>query len=270
MSEEKSDKDKQNDEMMKKVRLLPDFVCEALLMNEGVYVNLEIIEKYEMNDEQRRSMLDLSLKVIFKELTIENLPKSIEKELKTDKETASHIALDLLIKKFYLARSYFPGIDDMILKLGGRIPKEKPRKLAQQLLKRENEMEVMKEKEKVEEKQRLADTIISKPIVDILKEFPIVGKQQIGNQESIILKSKDVPIKPLIKYWMEDYREKMGQYRHSNIQRVQYVYHDKNTKNMNEEERRQLNLILKSVDEKIPLPYSTRMEKIDFSKMDNE
>ena len=270
MSEEKSDKDKQNDEMMKKVRLLPDFVYEALLMNEGINANSEIIEKYEMNDKQKDKMLDLNLKIIFKELTIENLSKSIERELKTDKETASQITLDLFIKKFYLAKDYFPGIDDMILKLGGEIPKERPKKLAEQLLKREKEMEAMKEKEEAEEKQRLADTIISKPIEDLLKEFSKVGNQQIGNQESIILKSKDVPIKPLIKYWMEDYREKMGQYRHSNIQRVQYVYHDKNTKNMNEEERRQLNLILKSVDEKIPLPYSTRMEKIDFSKMDNE
>ncbi|MCK5475575.1 MAG: hypothetical protein KAI71_03275 [Candidatus Pacebacteria bacterium] len=268
MSEEKNDKDKQNDKMMKKVRLLPDFVYDALLINEGIEVNSEIIEKYEMNDEQRKNMLDLNLKIIFKELTIENLPESIEKELKTDKETASQITLDLLVKKFYLARSYFPGIDDMILKLGGRIPKEKPRKLAEQLLKREKEMEAIKEKEKAEEKEKMADTIISKPIEDLLKEFPIVGNQQIGNQKSIKLKSKAILMRPLVKYWMEDYRIKMGQYRHSNIQRVQYVYHDKNTKNMNEEERRQLNLILKSVDEKIPLPYSTRMEKIDFSKME--
>ena len=266
MEEKKNKNDKQKEDFMKKLRLLPDFVYESLLMNEGTDANSEIFEKYELDDKQKDRMLDLNLKIIFKELTIENLPKSIEQELKTDKETSSHITLDLLMKKFYLARSYFPGIDDMILKLGGRIPKEKPRKLAQQLLKRESEMEVMKEKEKAEEKQKLADTIISKPIEDLLKEFPIVGNQQIGNQESIILKSKDIPMKPLIKYWMEDFRIKMGQYRHSNIQRVQYVYHDKNTKNMNEEERRQLNLILKSVDEKIPLPYSTRMEKIDFSK----
>ena len=268
MSEEKSDKDKQNDEMMKKIRLLPDFVYESLLMNEGIDANSEIIEKYKLSDGQKDCMLSLNLKVIFKELTIENLSKSIEQELKIDKEIASHITLDLLVKKFYLARSYFPGIDDMILKLGGKIPKEKPRRLAQQLLKRENEMEVMKEKEKAEEKEKMADTIISKPIENLLKEFPIVGNQQIGNQKSIVLKSKDVLMKPLVKYWMEDYRIKMGQYRHSNIQRVQYVYHDKNTKNMNEEERRQLNLILKSIDEKIPLPYSTRMEKIDFSKME--
>jgi hypothetical protein len=62
----------------------------------------------------------------------------------------------------------------------------------------------------------------------------------------------------------------MGYYRHSNLERVQYVYHDKNTREMNEEERKQLNLILKSVDEGTSLPYSTRMGKIDFGRVNYE
>ena len=74
-------------------------------------------------------------------------------------------------------------------------------------------------------------------------------------------------MKPLVKYWLKDYQEKMDYVWHSNIDRAHYVYQDKNTKNMNEEERRQLNLVLKSLDEKISLPYSTRMKKIDFSKV---
>jgi hypothetical protein len=258
--------DKQKEGFMKKLRLLPDFVYESLLMNEGTDANSEIFEKYELDNKQKDCMLNLNLKIIFKELTIENLPKSIEQELKTDKETSSHIALDLLVKKFYLARSYFSGIDDMILKLGGKIPKEKPKKLTEQLLKREEEMERITEMEEEKERERMADTTINDTIENLIKKYPIVGEQQIGNQEAIKLKSMPVLMKPLVKFWLKDYKEKMGYYKHSNLERVQYVYHDKNTKNMNEEERRQLNLILKSVDEEISLPYSTRMKKIDFSK----
>ena len=103
-----------------------------------------------------------------------------------------------------------------------------------------------------------------------MKKYPIVGEQQIGSQESIELKSMPAPMKPIIKFWLKDYKEKMGHYQHSNLERVQYAYHDKNTKNMNEEERRQLNLIFKSVDEGISLPYSTRLKKIDFSKTNEE
>ena len=171
---------------------------------------------------------------------------------------------------FYPIKDYFPGIEDEILKLGGKIPKEKPKKLTEQLLKREEEMEKMKEREEEEKRERMADTIISKPIEELVKEFPVVGEYQIGSQKAIELKSMPVPMKPLIKFWLKDYKEKMGYYQHSNLERVQYVYRDKNTKNMNEEERRQLNLILKSVDEGIPLPYSTRMKKIDFSKTNEE
>ena len=127
-------------------------------------------------------------------------------------------------------------------------------------------MERMKEEEEEKKRKILADTIISKSIKDLVDRFPVAGEQQIGSQESIKLKSMASPMKPLIKYWLKDYREKMGYYRHSNIERVQYVYHDRNTKNMNEEERRQLNLVLKSVDEGISLPYSTKIKKIDFSK----
>ena len=124
----------------------------------------------------------------------------------------------------------------------------------------------MTELEEEKERERMADTIIQKSVEELVKEFPVVGEQQIGSQNAIKLKSMPVPMKPLVKFWLKDYKEKMGYYQHSNLERVQYVYHDKNTKNMNEEERRQLNLILKSVDEGISLPYSTRMKKIDFSK----
>jgi hypothetical protein len=117
--------------------------------------------------------------------------------------------------------------------------------------------------------ERLADTIIEKPIEELIKEFPEVGDQQIGNQKAIIIKDMPIPMKPLVKYWMQDYREKMGYYEHSNMDRVKYVYHDKNTRTMNEEERRQLNLVLKSLDEGVALAYSTRMKKIDFSKTQN-
>ena len=268
MDEEKNEKDKQNIEMMRKIRLLPDFVYNALLTNEGISANSEIIKKYELNDEQKNEMLDLNLNIIFKEVAIENLSDSIEQNLKVNKEIASQVTLDLFLKKFYLAASYFPGIEDEILRLGGEIPKEKPKKLGEQLLKREEEMDRIKEEERQAEVERMADTIISKSVDELLKEFPVVGNQQIGSQESITLKTKPEPMKPLIKYWLEDYKEKMGYYNHSNIERVQYVYHDKNTKSMNEEERRQLNLILKSADEKILLPYSTKSKKIDFSRIE--
>jgi len=266
MSEQKNNNNKRNDDLMKKIRLLPNFVYDNLLMNEGINVNIEIIKKYKLNDEQRKNMLDLNLQIIFKEIGIEDLRNAIEKKLKIDAKVAQQIAIDLFTKKFFLAKDYFPGIEDEILKLGGEVPKIKPKKMSGQMLKRDEEMEEMQMRREKEEKERMKDIIIEKPIKELIKEFPEVGEQQIGNQKAIIVKAMPVPMKPLVKYWMKDYLEKMGRYEHSNIDRVKYVYHDKNTRKMNNEERRQLNLILKSLDEGILLAYSTRRRKIDFSE----
>ena len=266
MSEQRNNKKKQNDDLMRKIRILPDFVYDNLLMNEGINANIEIIEKYKLNDEQRKNMLSLNLQIIFKEIGIEDLYSAIEKRLKVDTKIAQQITTDLFTKKFYLAKDYFPGIKDEILKLGGEIPKTKSKKTSGQLLKREKEMKKMKEEKERIKAERLADTIIKEPIKNLIKKYPEIGHQQIGSQKSIIIKEMPVPMKPLIKYWIKDYLEKMGHYEHSNIDRVKYVYHDKNTRKMNDEERRQLNLVLKSLDEGILLAYSTRRRKVDFSK----
>ena len=192
----------------------------------------------------------------------------IKEALKLNEKIAGEITLIILTKILYPIKDYFPGIEDEILKLGGEVPKEKPRSLNTQLLKREKEMEAMQEEKEREEAKRMADAIINDTIENLIKKYPKVGECVIGSQEAIEVKGLPLPMKPLVKYWLEDYQEKMDYAWHSNIDRAHYVYQDKNTKSMNEEERRQLNLVLKSLDEKILLPYSTRMGKIDFSKIE--
>ena len=106
-------------------------------------------------------------------------------------------------------------------------------------------------------------------IEELIAQYPQLGDCVIGAQSAISI--KDMPdMKPMIKYWIKDYKDKVAIYNHTNLDRVQYICHDKNTRNMNDEERRQLNLIVKSVDGEIELPYSTRMKKIDFSLIEEE
>ncbi|MCK4799622.1 hypothetical protein KAS31_01465, partial [Candidatus Parcubacteria bacterium] len=256
-------------EIKDRFKTLPQFVRDAIYEDNVSNAIGRIGDDFINNDKDKSEILKNAIGlIILKDIKIEQLAEIIREGLKLDDKESIEMSLIILCEILYPINNYFPGIEDEILKLGGEIPKEKPKQLTEQLLKREEEMEKMKELEEEKERKRMADTIVSKPIEDLVDRFKAVGEQQIGNQESIKLKSMAVPMRPLIKYWLKDYREKMGYYRHSNIERVQYVYHDKNTKNMNEEERRQLNLILKSVDEGISLPYSTKTKKIDFSKIE--
>jgi hypothetical protein len=226
----------------------------------------KIRKEYLEDDKERvESLKNLTGLSILKDIKLEDVKDRIQDDLGLNDQSSKEITLIILSEIFYPIKDFFPGIEDEILKLSGEIPKEKPKRLDEQLLKREEEMEEMEEREEAEEEERLKDAIIEKPIEDLIKEFPSVGDQQIGSQKEIVLKRFPVPMKPLVKYWLEDYKEKMGYYQHSNIDRVQYVYRDKNTRNMNEEERRQLNLVLKSSDEGMALPYSTKTKKVDFS-----
>jgi len=247
----------------------PDFVWDGLNEDYATDAIIKIREDYNLEQENIDAITDLIGLAVLKDIIIEKLSSSLQKELNLDEETSKKITLILLIEIFYPIKDYFPGIKDEILKLGGEVPKIKPKKMSGQMLKREEEMEEIQTRREKEEKERMKDIIIEKPIKKLIKEFPEVGDQQIGSQKAIILKEMPVPMKPLVKYWMKDYLEKMGHYEHSNIDRVKYVYHDKNTRTMNNEERRQLNVILKSLDEGILLAYSTRRRKVDFSEIEN-
>ncbi|MEA2097971.1 MAG: hypothetical protein U9P70_02760 [Patescibacteria group bacterium] len=258
---------KTNNQKTNRFQSLPSFVLDNIYEDYTLEAITRIRKEYlESNLDKNEILKGIIRYTVLKDIKIEQLAEAIEEGLKLDNKQSIEVALIILCEILYPINSYFPGIEDEILKLGGEIPKEKLKQLTEQLLKREEAMEKMKEAEEAEERKRMADTIVSKSIKNLIDKYPVVEKQQIGSQESIKLKSMSAPMKPLIKYWLKDYREKMGHYRHSNIERARYVYHDKNTKSMNEEERRQLNLILKSVDEKILLPYSTKNKKIDFSK----
>ena len=244
----------------------PDFVWDGLNEDYATDAIIKIRETYKFDQNYIDMITDVIGLIVLKDISIEDLFSSIKKELNLDDRTAKEITLIILTEILYPIEDYFPGIEDEILKLGGEIPKMKPKKMSGQMLKRDEEMEEMQEQKEREEAERLADTIIEEPIGDLIKKFPEVGEQQIGSQKSITIEEMPIPMKPLVKYWMSDYLEKMGHFEHSNIDRVKYVYHDKNTRKMNDEERRQLNLVLKSLDEGIALAYSTRMKKIDFSK----
>lgn len=255
-------------EIRKKLKSVPQFVRDAMYDDCVDSAMGKIVDDYAKDDEGKLEAIKNTIGlIILKDIRIEDLFKVIREALGLDEEVARKITLIILCEILYPIKDYFPGIEDEILKLGGEVPKVKPKKINAQLLKRTEGMEAMQEEKERKEAERMADTIINDTIGNLIKKYPGVGEQIIGSQKEIKIEGMPLPMKPLVKYWLKDYQEKMDYAWHSNIDRAHYVYQDKNTKGMNEEERRQLNLVLKSFDEKILLPYSTRMKKIDFSKI---
>jgi len=248
---------------------LPKFVKENLYADHTFEAIEKISRKYLKENDPDANMKMQRLKnvlglVSLKDVRIENLAGEIGKRLEIEESDAKAVALILLREVFYPIKNYFPGIGDEIIKLGGELPKSNPKIINEQLLKRDEEIEQMQAEEEKKKRKEMADMIVNSDIESLMFKFPEAGEQIIGSQDSIEVRTMPVKMKPMIKYWIQDYKDKMGYYQHSNLERVQYVCHDTNTRNMNAEERRQLNLILKSCDDKTPLPYSTKWKRIDF------
>ena len=264
-----------NAEIRNRLNQLPDNIIDSSLSDQASDAILLVWKQYLGDGTEKLDMFKNIVGLVFlKDIKIEQLPLALKEAFGFDEETVKKISLLVLCEMIYPVKDYFPGVEDEILKLGGELPKESVKEIQkekdlQQFTSREEAISDMLDKEKEEEDERTKDAVVYGKIEELIKQFPEIGDTVIGIQSSITL--KDMPdMKPMIKYWIQDYKDKVGIYNHSNLDRVQYVCHDKNTREMNDEERRQLNLVVKSVDKEIDLPYSPQLKRIDFSLIEDE
>lgn len=260
-----------DEEIINRMAQLPEEVENISRSEQASTAILLVYREYLDRDKERlEKFKDIVELTFLKDIKVEQLPLILKEALGLNEKQSTEVALLILYEMLFPIKDFFPGVEDEIIKLGGEIPKEIVKEnTTQQFANREEAIEDMLDKEKEAEAEKTKDMIIYAKIEDLIKQHPEIGDTIIGVQDSIVL--KDMPdMKPMIKYWIRDYKDKVGIYNHSNLDRVQYVCHDKNTRSMNDEERRQLNLIVKSVDGDIELPYSPKTKKIDFSLIEDE
>lgn len=258
-------------EIMNRLNMLPMNVRDCSLSDRSIDAVILIWKQYLEHDGDKLEKFKTIVAMTFlKDVKIEQLQPVLKEGFGFDEKAATEVALQVLCEMLYPAKDFFPGVEDQIIKLGGEIPKElMEEKTTQQFANREEAIEDMLDKEHAEAEAQTKDAIDSGKIEDLLVRYPGLGDEVIGVQNSIDLKGMP-GMKPMIKYWIQDYKDKVGIYNHTNLDRVQYICHDKNTRSMNDEERRQLNLVVKSVDGEIELPYSPKIKKIDFSLIPDE
>jgi len=251
--------------MEQKLNRLPEFVAEFLEDPSTVDIIIDIRKKYELEESQLDAFNDVLYGIVFKEKKIEETQSEIRKGLNFDEEKSKEISLIILCEILYPIKDYFPGIEDAIKLLGGEIPKIIPKKQVQELVDEEKIEERQRQtiKEQIEAEAKM-EKVVKADIKSLLKEYTPAGDQEIG-QNPIEVPSVALPVKPKIKYWIECYQEATGYGWNTNMERVKFIYHNKNTRGMNEEERRQLGLVLKSLDEETPLVYLEKARRIDFA-----
>lgn len=105
----------------------------------------------------------------------------------------------------------------------------------------------IKETAKTEEKR-----LIQLPLTEAIQQYPNIGEQGLTINQ-LKLKYFEAPVRPSIKNWITDFRDNMGGGKHGAVDRGNYIFHSENGKKLTPLERQKLSVILKSLDENVPL-----------------
>jgi len=114
------------------------------------------------------------------------------------------------------------------------------------------------EKEEAEQYEQLS-------VKEISETYPMAF-EQIITSKPIKLEIYQRSVRPSVKNWLEDYREKMGTASHTLMQRNHYLFDTGNARKLSAQERQNLADLIESYDEGRKLLVNKNKEKIEFKK----
>lgn len=128
----------------------------------------------------------------------------------------------------------------------------------------QQEMLTLKVEQKIERREeKKVEKTIPLAILDTLSQFPGINDQQI-TVERIKIRSEKEPVRGTVRNWLRAYRDVLGVRKHSSVERGQFIFHSENAKKLSAEEREKVALILRSLDELVPLDINPDKRQIIF------
>jgi hypothetical protein len=157
--------------------------------------------------------------------------------------------------------------DNLENEVGAQFGAADSAKLVAQLLNQKiiNKIKFLSEKPNISRKQE--EVPIRKnekmSLSQALGQYPNLGEQVLTNNP-LKLQYFPTPVKASIKNWITDYRETLGAGKHSTMDRGNFLFHGENGKRLTPIERQKVSLMLKSLDEEIPLDIDGEKQMIVF------
>lgn len=105
-------------------------------------------------------------------------------------------------------------------------------------------------------------------IGEALVKYPKVGEQSV-TVNPLKLRYFPNPVRPSIKNWITDFHDNMGSVRHSSIDRGNYIFHSENGKKLTPIERQKISILLKSLEEGMPMAIDQETQTVIFENTDN-
>lgn len=120
----------------------------------------------------------------------------------------------------------------------------------------------------------LAEQIIKKPVQDTKERMSlrtaldrfVAIKNQVITQSRVMVAGARSDAPGTVERWITDYHLAIGQGRHTAIERGNYLFHNRNTKDLPAADRQRVAMVLKSFDEDMPMVVDVATKELVFPK----
>ncbi len=120
-----------------------------------------------------------------------------------------------------------------------------------------------KDGEAEEERVLIAASREKLALVPALGKYPRLGEQQV-TKERIKVGGHPDPVRPTLSNWIRVYRDELGVGYHEPMERGKFLFDSVNGKRLSAEDRERLNLVLRSIEENVPLDIDSAKPEIVF------
>ncbi|MFA6307235.1 MAG: hypothetical protein WCS88_01410 [Patescibacteria group bacterium] len=216
------------------LNILPEEV-QDFIWTEVADVNYAIDDKFSFNFEQFDFVNKLEDDIILKKRNILDLPKDLEKIPGEFKGDLRELALQMAMEIFWPLQEYIGGVDRLILRLGGKVPRP-----------------VFLKKKQVVEPDVLPEIFQGK-VKELLKKYEEFKDFRLTPNK--ILDERGRITNPSVQNWIKDYVHFLGAGQHSSLERTRYIAKNKNALQLEDKYKDSLRFLLLSYDEDIELYF---------------
>ncbi len=257
--------------VFEKIEKLPEDVKEFFHSNEVRLAMEQACFLYDIAEEDIEELAKPVGNIFFKDVQLHEMPLVIQQAFEESVGVTYGISYELNSKIFSKFPEYFVDSLELLkkwetLKMPSIISEEDAWK---KVLEIEPWILEQEKEEKVEQKKQQDEVVKQQAKIDklalakALEKYPNLGEQAITSNP-LKLRYFPTPVKSSIKNWITDYHDALGAGKHETMDRGNYLFHSENGKKLTPFERQKVSLVLKSLDEEMPLDIDGQAQKIVF------
>jgi len=246
-----------DDEITDLLNGLPDDVFRVLGMPEETSANMSLVDSGMLSDDALVRFSRFYLTIIAKRNPLREIPMFFRDSLGMNDPERLGVMIARFAERLSWYGDYFPDLPEVAKEWGVAIPSGEPLIAeARRMLSVEVESSGSVDTNHVPAREKLA-------LVPALGKYPRLGEQQI-TQGRIRVKGRPEPARPSLSNWIRVYRDELGVGYHEPMVRGKFLFDSENGRALSSGDRERLNLVLRSIEENIPVDIDTERVEIAF------